>query len=96
MTTLSPRLEARACRIWGVAKEHDWKITQVAIADALGIDFRTVSAVVIAKGWQDKFDKDEVIAAQERGRCVGTWKKRKDHSVDVNTLDLVELMGGGE
>ena len=98
MTTLSPRLEAHACRIWGIAREHDWKITQQAVADTLGIPKQTVSDVVIAKGWQPKFSaRNECeVSMSKRTHAYTLRERRKGHNVDVNALDLVELMGGGE
>jgi len=93
MTKLSPLQEAHACRIWGIAKEHNWKITQKVVADILGLDYRNTRRIISAKGWNDKFDKAEAELAKRRGGFMR--KKRYGGDFDENSLDLVDLIGGG-
>jgi hypothetical protein len=97
MTKLSPRQEAHACRIWGIAKACNWQITQRAIAIELGMDFRAVSEVIKLKGWSERLDPDARNESAHDGisRAWNRINRRMGNNFDENNLDLADMIGGG-
>lgn len=44
-----------AYQIWGNCQKHGWYRTSTEIADAVGVDPRTVRGIAQARGWNDRF-----------------------------------------
>jgi len=49
-----PRTEALAYRIWAYATPREWNVTGKDIAEALGVTYQLVAAILQVKGWVNR------------------------------------------
>ena len=52
---MTPHGEALAFRIWQYCQPREWMESYNEVAEALGVDPRTIAAVARHKGWGDRF-----------------------------------------
>jgi len=51
---MTPRLEAHAIRIWGIAKPADWDVTVPQLSAILELDPAIIRRAIKAKGWEGR------------------------------------------
>lgn len=89
MARISPKTEALAYRIWGVARQHEWNCTLIEIADALGESVHRVSTTAMLKGWLGRF------RAGSRPTAADAWLngRREIDGVVLIGMDGLETLG---
>lgn len=55
---MTPRSQAIAFRIWQHCEPIGWDCNIKDVADALGVSWKVINGVAVAKGWNTRFRKD--------------------------------------